>query len=229
MGRRPSHRSTSAEAAREYLAKRWGHSLIVVEGIVGHYGSRLSQATEVARVNGLLDRFRELGERVASLRPPLTMISATAKEVAPWTVCDLEGGVREVVDAVDRLEARVRPLAENVMVAGGSDELRGASEAHEKYKARPGARTREALSAALRTHTLDNLRAEIIRRAVDARPALAKASEFEWAYFEIAAGLDAPCDPDTFGTHRRDRWREARRRALKTGGRGRSVPSPPRR
>lgn len=251
MGRAPSYRSSTREAAREEIERRWGAEIRVVDAIVCIHAPRLASATVNKKINDRLDRIRELRNALARTAPAMVRAASSAmRDIASLTaeiqrfpepllayqspldgsvhsrvapaaedITALETDVREMITAIERARARLEPMARLLVAEGTAEDLQDAADALRAYDKKPTEKNRRALrSVANMKPGAENLTVVLVRKAERARPRLAAASEGDWAYYAIAAGIDAPCDSDTFRTKRRDRWREILRRARNCGG-----------
>lgn len=238
MGRAPSYRSSTAGAARAQVERRWGADINLVDAALAHYSWRLQRATHCEKLNARFDKIRELQETLASVAPKVIRgVSSTMREIASSTVeinasapegargrpgqddlARIESEVKALQDAFNRVRATLDSM-HGIAMEGTAEDFRTVGRALERYDEKPNATTRAALRKTLSMQpTLENLRTLLVQKAERAAPRLAAASEADWAYYEIAARLDAPCDSDTFRTKRRDRWRDILRRARNCGG-----------
>jgi hypothetical protein len=191
MGRAPSHRSDSADAAKAYLRQVWGEDTVKVAG----YVLGVVKVSQIARErviegNSKTSEVRENLESARSSSPRLRRLAS-----------DLPGTVVQ--------------LAFTATTHGTAKRLREVADALREYETKPGARAGRMLRGTLRPRGPASWRVDLVKRARRASPRLADATASEWAYFEIAAGRDVPCCPDDFGRLRRDRWREVLREAAR--------------
>lgn len=190
MGRAASNRSGSPEAARAYLVRRWGDVVIAqADNLLTFCLAQDRRRTDVTGHNMASAEAREVLEDLGSTSSSLRR-RAAARLTADHDVIRRAGAA---------------------CASGNSGRHRLVAEALESFCGSPGARAGRRLRGVLRDERPASWRVALVQRAVRAVPRLASATATEWAYFEIASGLDEHCHPNDFGRLRRDRWREVLR------------------
>jgi hypothetical protein len=228
MARAPAYRSTSVEEAREQIQRRWGEDANLVHAVVRQHVHHLSLAALLDRINDRFDKLRELNEAFARAAPILGEVSTTMAEISARTASIDAGGAPEtfqvptaedlarleqdvgaLLSAFERVRGMLPEMAEQFATEGTDDDARKSAAALERYRKRPSPETRAALRRAsgMRPST-DDLRVMLVRQAHQAAARLANAPASDWAHYEIAIGLDTPCDPEAFRKIRSERWRQ---------------------